>query len=148
MSLPIETTRLVLRRYSQTDLPDLLDCVSDPSVAIATPDIGTTPESVAAYIKCQNAYQLFEQGKCFDLAIELKTEKNVIGLLSFVRKENEQAEVGYALHAQYRGQGFATEAVKAILEYAFRVLKLHRVQADTLRGCLKIHCANIILNFL
>lgn len=131
MSLPIETTRLVLRRYTQADLPDLLECVSDPSVAIATPDIGTTPESVAAYIEYQNTYQPFELGKCFDLAIELKSEKKVIGLLSLVRKEDEQAEVGYALNVQYRGQGFATEAVKAMLDYAFHVLKIHRVQADT-----------------
>lgn len=131
MSLPIETTRLLLRCYNKRDMLNMLDCVSDPSVAIATPDIGTTPESVTEYIECQNSYQPFELGKCFDLAIELKTEKKVIGLISCVRKEDEQADVGYALNAKYRGQGFATEAVKAVMDYAFYVLKIHRIQADT-----------------
>ncbi len=131
MSLPIETTRLVLRRYRSDDLSDLLDCISDTSVAIATPDVGTTPKHVREYIECQNSYRPFEQGKCFDLAIELKSEKKVIGLLSLVREEDNQADIGYALNVRYRGQGFATEAVKAMMDYAFHTLKDHRIQADT-----------------
>jgi RimJ/RimL family protein N-acetyltransferase len=70
-------------------------------------------------------------GTCFDLAIELKEESRVIGLVSAVRTEHEQMEIGYALAVEYRGQGLATEAAEALVSYGFDTLELHRISART-----------------
>ena len=41
------------------------------------------------------------------------------------------AEVGFTLGLPYQHQGFAAEAVTAVLEYAFTTLNIHRIQAVT-----------------
>jgi len=131
MTLPIETERLILRRYNDSDVADVIAFASHPSVAAATPDFEATRAGVKAYIDLQNSYRLFEEGKCFDLAVELKSDGKVIGLLSLVLRSAHLAKIGYALGPEYRGRGLATEATKALLDYAFDVLQVHRVQADT-----------------
>jgi len=131
MGLPITTERLILRRYTHNDIPDLVHVVSHPSVARATPEIPATETGVRAYIDQQNTYQPFEQDKCFDLAIERKEDGKVMGLLSLVRREHQQAEIGWALGVEFRGQGYASEAASALVAYGFASLRLHRIQAET-----------------
>jgi RimJ/RimL family protein N-acetyltransferase len=131
MALPITTERLLLRRYSHDDIPDLVGIVAHPSVAMATPEIGATEAGAKKYVDDQNSYQPFEQDKCFDLAIERKEDGKFIGLLSLVRKEHRQAEIGWALGIEYRGQGYATEAASALVAYGFGILGLHRFEAQT-----------------
>jgi RimJ/RimL family protein N-acetyltransferase len=131
MGLPITAERLILRRYTHNDIPDILRVVSHPSVARATPEIPATETGVRAYIDQQNTYQPFEQDKCFDLAIERKGDGKVMGLLSLVRREHQQAEIGWALGVEFRGQGYASDAASALVAYGFASLGLHRIQAET-----------------
>ncbi len=131
MSLPITTERLVLRRYTYDDIQDIIEFVSHPSVARATPEIGTTESEVRKYIDLQNSYQPFEQDKCFDLAIERKQNGKVIGLLSLVCKEHKQGAIGWALGIKYRGQGYGTKAARALMALSFDLLGLHRIYATT-----------------
>ena len=53
MTLPILTERLVLRRFTHADVPDMLDCLSDPLFARATPEIEATAAGVRAYVDMQ-----------------------------------------------------------------------------------------------
>ena len=76
----------------------------------------------------------FEQDKCFDLAIERIADRKVIGLLTLISRKHRQGEIGYALGINFRGQGYATEAAAALIEYAFETLGLHRVHATTSSG--------------
>jgi RimJ/RimL family protein N-acetyltransferase len=131
MTLPITTERLILRRYSYDDVPDIIELVSHPSFAKATPEIKATEEGVKAYIQDQNATQPFEQDMCFDLAIERKGDGKIIGLLSMIHKEHYQGELGYALGIKHRGKGYTTEAARALVTYCFNTLGLHRIQAIT-----------------
>jgi RimJ/RimL family protein N-acetyltransferase len=131
MTLPIRTERLVLRRFTYDDVQDIIAFVSHPSVARATPEIEPTESAVTKYVDRQNAYRPFELGKCFDLAVQRKKDGRVIGLLSLVCKEHQQGEIGWALGVDYRGQGHATEAAKALVAYGFTSLGLHRIYATT-----------------
>lgn len=45
-----------------------------------------------------------------------------------------ELEIGYALSSNYRRRGYATEAVKALLDYAFNSLKVKRIFAGTNRS--------------
>ena len=131
MTLPIKTDRLLLRRFADGDVSDVVHFLSHPSVARATPEIEASETGVRKYIETQNAYSPFEQDKCFDLAIERTADGKVIGLLTLITREHEQGELGYALGVDFRGQGYATEAARALVDYAFYELKLHRIQATT-----------------
>lgn len=131
MTLPIRTERLLLRRYIYSDIPDILSWSADPSVAGETQDIGTTDESVRQYIDRKNSLEPFQEGECFDLAIERKAGSKVIGMLTLICKEPRQGLIGWALGVDFRGQGYATEAARGLIEYGFSKLRLHRVQAET-----------------
>ena len=134
MSLPIRSKRLLLRRFSDEDVRDIVEFVSHPSVARATPEIEATESGVRKYIDTQKTYLPFELDKCFDLAIQRVAGGKVIGLLTLIRRNHQQGELGYALSIEYRGHGYATEAASALANYAFTVLKLHRICATTSSG--------------
>jgi RimJ/RimL family protein N-acetyltransferase len=132
MTLPVVTERLVLRRYRYDDIPDVLGFVSQPSVARVTSErIQATEEGVRKYIDLQNSYQPFEKDKVFELAIERREDGKVIGLLGLICREHRQGEIGWALGVEYRGRGYATEAARALMDYGFNALGLHRIHADT-----------------
>jgi ribosomal-protein-alanine N-acetyltransferase len=132
MTLPIVTGRLVLRRYTHDDIPDVLGFASQPSVAkVTSRRIQATEEGVRKYIDLQNSYQPFEEDKVFELAIERKEDGKVIGLLGLICQDDEQGEMGWALSVEYRGHGYATEAARALMDYGFDSLGLHRIHADT-----------------
>jgi RimJ/RimL family protein N-acetyltransferase len=59
------------------------------------------------------------------LAIERDGE--LIGHASLVVGEHRQGEVGFILHPDHQGRGYATEAAEAMLELAFETYDLHRV---------------------
>jgi RimJ/RimL family protein N-acetyltransferase len=46
------------------------------------------------------------------------------------RIQDGVAEIGWALHRDYQGKGYAFEAASAVLELAFATLGLHRVAAE------------------
>jgi [ribosomal protein S5]-alanine N-acetyltransferase len=76
---------------------------------------------------CFAAKSLFQWG----IAL-LKTDE-VIGTCTLHQLDtrNRRAEIGFALNPAHWHQGYATEAVDRVLQYAFGPLRLHRVEADT-----------------
>ena len=131
MSLPIITERLILRRFTYDDVQDILDFVSHPSVSRIVTEIEATETGVKKYIDLKNTYELFEKDKCFDLAIVRKADSKVIGLVTLIRKNHMQGQIGWALGVDYRSKGYATEAAEALIGYGFNILGLHRIYADT-----------------
>jgi ribosomal-protein-alanine N-acetyltransferase len=134
LMLPITSERLILRRFTDADIPDLLAFVSHPSVANEVEEMGTTEYEIKKYIKMQNSFQPFEKHKVFELGIERKEDKKLIGLVTMIIKHHSKGELGFGLGIDYRGQGYATEAAKALIDYGFSELKLHRVQAIASSG--------------
>lgn len=131
MSLPITTDRLVLRRYTDEDIPELLELVSQPSLEdVVSGRIEATETGVREYIELQNSYRPFEKGKVFELAVERKADGSLLGLVGLIRRDNGEGEMGWALGAEHRGQGYATEAARALMDYAFESLGLDHILAD------------------
>jgi ribosomal-protein-alanine N-acetyltransferase len=54
----------------------------------------------------------------------------VANLSQIFRKSFQNAYLGYWLGAKYAGRGFMTEAIDLILQYAFKTLNLHRIEAN------------------
>jgi len=69
------------------------------------------------------------ESRIFDLVD--KETKQVIGNCGFHSwlKEHSRTEISYELHAPYRKQGFMTEALKVILPFGFKELKINRIEA-------------------
>ncbi len=129
MPLPIEADRVRLRRFTLDDVPNVLRLSSDPSVHEAADELGSNEAEAAAYIEKQNALTDFEPGALFDLAIALRDNDELIGMTTLVLGDGS-AEVGYALHSNFRGNGYVTEAARALVDYAFDNLNVTLVHAE------------------
>jgi RimJ/RimL family protein N-acetyltransferase len=75
--------------------------------------------------------QISVEGDSLILGAELASRGQVIGdvMLRFQSAEHRGGEVGWVLNPDHSGQGYATEAVHAVLHLAFDQLGLHRVVA-------------------
>ena len=134
MTLPIETERLLLRRYRIEDVSSIVRYSSHPSIARlidwASPEGEITEESVARFIEAQNRINPGDPS-WMDLAIALKSDDQVIGAIGIICRAHRQGQTGWALAVQHRGRGLATEAAAAMLDYGFHTLDLHRIYAVT-----------------
>ena len=55
-----------------------------------------------------------------------------ISLFQVMRESLQSAFIGYFLDQHHNGKGYATEAVKALVGYAFEELNLHRIEAGVM----------------
>jgi RimJ/RimL family protein N-acetyltransferase len=129
VDLLIESERLLIRRFELRDVPSLIWLSSDPTVAEAASELGTTPDQSAAYIEEQQALQPFERDALFDLAIVSRADDAVIGMITLINR-GDHGELGFALHSDHRGQGLATEASAAVIDHAFAALGMIRIAAE------------------
>ena len=132
MPLPLETTRLLLRLFEDSDVDRFADYRSDPDVARY--QSWETPFSVAqaaAFVNGMKDVRPGTPGEWLQLAIQLKATGQLIGDCAFcvLADDPRQAEVGFTLARQQQGNGYATEAVRRLLDYLFCELNLHRVVA-------------------
>ncbi|HEY0733718.1 MAG TPA: GNAT family N-acetyltransferase [Herpetosiphonaceae bacterium] len=129
----LETPRLHIRHFTPADLPTLLAYRNDPLVARYQSWESMTEAEGRAFIAEMQQHQPGEPGPGFQFAIALKTSGLHIGDCYFkvLDYDPRQAEIGYSLAREHWGQGLATEALNAILEYSFRTLDLHRIIAIT-----------------
>ena len=133
MPLPLETDRLILRRFTESDLDDIIAFTAHPSVSRETTNIPREDrEALAGYVQTQALHALFEAKKCVDLAVELKATGHVIGLLSVVNNGEQQAEIGWGFGIDHRGTGLATEAATRLLQFLFQECGYHRIFAGTI----------------
>lgn len=133
MTLPIQSERLIIRRFTLTDIDDIIEFTAHPSVAQETTNIPREDRAkMTEYIKTQAGYGLFEAKKCVDLAVETKETGKVIGLLSLVSNGEHQGEIGWGFSIDHRGRGFATEAARRLITYAFEDCGYHRIFSGTI----------------
>lgn len=85
-----------------------------------------SPEDSKKFIAdCQ---EKFQNKKAVDLGV--MCNGNYIGSMGFhtVKLDNGWAEIGYWIDKDFQGKGIMTECVKAIINYGFDDLNLHRIQ--------------------
>jgi len=73
----------------------------------------------------------FALGKLLNFATTLRTDHSLIGAVGLIiRKEHARAELGYWIGKPWWGEGYATEAAQATIDYGFRKLGLGRIYAQ------------------
>ena len=134
---PIATERLTLRLMTEADIDDIFAYQAREDVCRYLLFDPRTHEEVADRVaKHAVATTLEKDGDYLQLALELggsgDAPARVIGDLYFTiaSLENSRGEIGWTLHPDFAGQGYASEAARAVLGIAFRSLRLHRVYAE------------------
>lgn len=128
----LETDRLFLRNCHRDDRPALLALFADPEVMKHSESGPLNDEQVSAWLQRQLAGTL--DGKPFGhRAIELKATGQVIGYVSLMnaaaRSQAGDVEIGIRLISRVWQQGFAIEATRRMVEFAFESEKAKRVIA-------------------
>jgi RimJ/RimL family protein N-acetyltransferase len=128
----LESERLILRRFADSDLAPFLAYRNDPEVARYQAWESFTAQEATAMIEELRSLQPGAPGEWFQFAIELEETAALIGDCALkVEQDDRQAEIGFTLSREHQGKGYAQEAVSCLLDYAFRDLGLHRVVAIT-----------------
>lgn len=134
--LPIATPRLLLRRLVPTDLYDFQAYRTDPEVGRWQGWTATGDAAARAFLE-QNAMRpLFVPGEWFQLGIALTQAGGpgpLIGDIGIGTDEADptRAEIGFTLHADWQGRGFAAEAVAAARTLAFTHGGIRRLSGIT-----------------
>jgi ribosomal-protein-alanine N-acetyltransferase len=135
----LSTPRLVLRALRLTDLDDLYAYGSDPEIDRFTPWIHYTSREEAR----ENLGEFlaeYEQHGMGAWGIEHRADQRLIGITNLSRPHpmNRRVELGYTISRAYWGQGYATEAVQALIRFGLDQMHLVRIEAV----CLPEHQAS------
>lgn len=123
-NIRIETDRLILRPWRESDLQDFYEYAKVDGVGQMA---GWLPHENIE--KSKQILDLFMEEKK-TLAIELKEDGKVIGSIGIESRDEDLGipeklqgrELGYVLSKDYWGRGYMPEAVRAVMDYCFNVL--------------------------
>jgi RimJ/RimL family protein N-acetyltransferase len=138
--LPLETDRLLLRYFTRADEAIHQLVFADPEIAV--PYCGTTRtlEQVRDWLVCRAVQATTDEFGFW--AVERRADQALLGLVGLQAYVPDwivwpddpeptfhhiEVETSYAFGRDYWDHGYATEATRAVLDYAFGVLRLPRV---------------------
>lgn len=119
----LETERLIIRGFQESDYEDLYEFLSQrkEDAFEAYPNI--TYDNIKEHLNYRVGSEEF-------YALELKSSGKVIGNVYLGKRDFEARELGYIINKNYQRMGYASEAVKAVMKQAFEN-GVHRIYAET-----------------
>lgn len=126
----LETDRLLLRAFAPSDGPTVERLAGAREVADTTLSLPHPyPEGGGSGWIATHA-DAWRSGELLTLAVCRRSAPEPIGAVSLhIDRAHAHGEIGYWIGTEHWGQGYATEAARALVAYAFDRLGLHRVQA-------------------
>ncbi|OGN91648.1 MAG: hypothetical protein A2Y88_12775 [Chloroflexi bacterium RBG_13_48_10] len=124
------TTRLRLREFKQDDFKALRDMEGKPEMHTyerVFPGESDTRQSLEEYLRNQQEVPR----TMYRLAITVPPQEIARGILKLSRQWEtiREWEIGWAVHPVIWGKGYATEAARKVMDWAFRELNVHRIVA-------------------
>ena len=136
--MSIETERLILRQWQESDLPAFAEMNADPIVMRYFPRLLTRGESDDF---ARRMHRLIKDNGFGFWAVSAKDTGGFLGMVGLHQQPAESGipcapllEVGWRLRRPAWGKGYATEAAKAALQFAFEVCAVKQVYAFTAVG--------------
>ncbi|MDO5400825.1 MAG: GNAT family N-acetyltransferase [Eubacteriales bacterium] len=120
--MQLQTKRLVIRDYRDSDIPDMLEIFGDSLVM----EFCEPPYDEA---RLRKALPLLKK-----VSYAVTLDGKVIGHALFKQLPMEEDgiyEIGWIFGRKYWGRGYAYEAAQALVDYGFRQLHLHKICAET-----------------
>ena len=126
-SMFAETQRLIFRKMSETDFFDVAEMLKNPNVTYAWEYVFDDIDILEWIKKNREYYKRYNLG--YFLAVDKLTSEVVgqIALMPDVINGIEHYEIGYILKERFWHKGYASEGVRAMIDYAFNILKLNNV---------------------
>ena len=128
----LSTERLLLREVDPADARDLLTFRGDPDVQRFNSRPMTDISEALTLIDTVRKWYLALKG--IHWGVTLHGDQRVIGLCSLhgLNRFHQRGSIGYDLAREFWGQGIASEAVSAVVRFAFEQLALNRLEAVTI----------------
>ena len=128
----METARLWLRPFTQADLHPFVAMRSNLDVARYQSWSDFTEADGYLFILDMEQTQPGTPGEWYQFAVALRDANTFIGDCAlYTGEDSHSGEIGYTFAPAYQGQGYATEAVTAVLDHAFTTLQLQQISAVT-----------------
>ena len=130
MNFPtLNTPRLTLIEITEKHLNDLFEIFSDEDT-MKFYDIWPHQNKERTLLHNQSYQKRYADGTGIRWGISLNDK--LIGTIGFGwHPQRHFANLGYDLNKAYWGKGIITEAIQAVLKYAFEIEKIHRIEAQT-----------------
>jgi ribosomal-protein-alanine N-acetyltransferase len=130
---PIATQRLLLRPFSLRDTARIARLLGDREIADTTLSIPYPYEEDMAREWIATHAEALKKNEGVNFAVVLREPQSLIGAIALrLEGSHGRAEMGYWIGKAYWGQGYGTEAARAVLAYGFQTLKLNRIYAHCL----------------
>jgi RimJ/RimL family protein N-acetyltransferase len=128
--MQLATDRLILREIVEADAQRVFEIESTPGYGAYVERFSQSLEDAQAFLAGAIAAAHKTPRLIYDFAVT--RDGVLIGRSGFGRSESEPqtAMLWYAIDPAQQGHGYATEAARAVLRFAFEELGLHRVWAD------------------
>lgn len=132
--MQLETERLILRDFVAEDWQAVLAYQVDPLYLRYYPWTERTAEDAQSFVRMFCEWQTERPRTRFQLAVVTRKGGELIGNCGVRINDVTLGEgnIGYEIDSHYWGQGLATEAARAMVDYGFRELGLHRIWAVTI----------------
>ncbi len=127
----LSSPRVALRSLEPGDVPSLFEIFSDQRVMRYWSSAPWTNQAegvdMMKSVRCG-----FADGSLYQWGVTRRSDEALIGTctLAHIDTQNRRAEIGFILRYEEWGQGYMSEAVRTLLQFAFDELKLHRIEAD------------------
>ena len=126
----LSTARLRLRPFAGADAAAVRRLAGEFAVADTTLSIPHPYDAGVAEAWVASHPAAYADGRLAVFAITDRTTGELVGAIGLdLRREHGRAELGYWIGRPFWGRGLATEAARAVLEFGFRTLDLHRIHA-------------------
>jgi RimJ/RimL family protein N-acetyltransferase len=127
--LPQQTERLTLRRFIEADLDRFLAYRQDPIVARFQSWSALSEDEAIAFIHEMSTVPIGIPGDWFQIAIALQPSNRLIGDIGIQVSEHDTTtvEIGFTLHREEQGKGYAREAIQALIHSLFGIENINRV---------------------
>lgn len=116
--MEIRTDRLVMKPYSERDEKEMIDLLKNECIKATymIPDFRTRDDEIAMFKRLLRDSHSDEH-----LEIGIYREDRLIGFLNDVEMNSDTVELGYVIHPDFHGLGYATEALKAVINKLFEM---------------------------
>lgn len=129
--MEITTDRLYLREFIESDYDFFVELeTNEACIRYETDTVPIMYQLRKKFLENLKDINKVPKDKYRFIISKLVT-KEVVGKIVFWKIDDsiKEWEIGWDLHPDYWGNGYAPEAAKALLKFAFNDLKVHRIQA-------------------